>query len=104
MAKICVVGSVNMDVVTYVDHITKRGQTVFGERLAETAGGKGANQAVAVAKQGNGVGFIGSGGSDRHGEMLLEGLGSFQVDTSSMQRLRGVGSGKTSIVVENSGE
>lgn len=104
MAKICVVGSVNMDVVTYVDHIPKPGQTVFGERLVETAGGKGANQAVAVAKQEKDVVFIGSVGSDRHGEMLLEGLENFHVDTSSMQRLKGIDSGKTSIVVENSGE
>lgn len=104
MAKICVVGSVNMDVVTYVDHIPKPGQTVFGERLVETAGGKGANQAVAVAKQEKEVTLIGSVGSDRHGVMLLEGLEKFQVDTSSMQQLKGIDSGKTSIVVENSGE
>jgi len=104
MAKICVVGSVNMDVVTYVDHIPQPGQTVFGERLVETAGGKGANQAVAVAKQEKEVVFIGSVGSDRHGDMLVEGLQNFQVDVSSMQRLEGIDSGKTSIVVENSGE
>src|SRR5699024_5152771 len=104
MAKICVVGSVNMDVVTYVDHIAQPGQTVLGERLVETAGGKGANQAVAVAKQEKEVVFIGSVGSDRHGDMLVEGLQNFQVDVSSMQRLEGIDSGKTSIVVENSGE
>lgn len=104
MAKICVVGSVNMDVVTYVDHIPRPGQTVFGERLVEMAGGKGANQAVAVAKQEKDVALIGTVGSDRHGEMLLEGLENFNVDTTSMKKIQGIDSGKTSIVVENSGE
>lgn len=104
MAKICVVGSVNMDVVTYVDHIPKPGQTVFGERLVEMAGGKGANQAVAVAKQEKEVALIGSVGSDRHGEILLEGLENFNVDTTNIEKLSGIDSGKTSIVVENSGE
>lgn len=104
MAQISVVGSVNMDVVTYVDHIPKPGQTVFGERLVEMAGGKGANQAVAVAKQRKDVVLIGTVGSDRHGKVLLEGLENFQVDTSGIKRVEGIDSGKTSIIVESSGE
>lgn len=93
-----------MDIVTYVDEIPDRGQTVFGEKLVETAGGKGANQAVAVAKQDKEVAFIGCVGDDHHGEMLLNSLRTYKVDTTSMKQLANTDSGKTSIIVENSGE
>lgn len=104
MAKICVVGSVNMDIVTYVNDIPVRGQTVNGKKLVETAGGKGANQAVAVAKQNKDVALIGCIGDDYHGDMLLQRLREYNVDTSKLKQLQDTASGKTSIVVEDSGE
>ena len=104
MAKICVVGSINMDIVTYVDHFPARGETVFGKRVVESAGGKGANQSIAAAKQGKDVALIGSVGTDRYGGMLLEGLEHYEVNTSFMQQLPNVDSGKTSIIVEESAE
>lgn len=50
MGVVCVVGSINTDLVVYVDRLPSRGETVGGVRFSETAGGKGANQAVAAAR------------------------------------------------------
>ena len=49
MKKICVIGSLNMDLVVNVDEMPKKGQTLIGSSFKEVPGGKGANQAVAIA-------------------------------------------------------
>ena len=46
-APVFVVGSINTDLVAYVERLPAPGETLFGERFAQFAGGKGANQAVA---------------------------------------------------------
>nr|WP_262713151.1 PfkB family carbohydrate kinase [Anseongella ginsenosidimutans] len=51
--KILVVGSINMDMVVKTDHIPKPGETVLGGEFFMNPGGKGANQAVAVARLGD---------------------------------------------------
>src|SRR5699024_12033105 len=56
------------------------------------------------SKQGKDVALIGSVGTDRYGGMLLEGLEHYEVNTSFMQQLPNVDSGKTSIIVEESAE
>src|SRR5690625_168536 len=104
MAQICVVGSINMDIVTYVDEFPARGQTVFGEKVVESPGGKGANQSISVAKQGKPVALIGSVGDDRHGDMLINDLKENNVNTSFMKQLSNTDSGKTSIIIEKSAE
>lgn len=104
MAKICVVGSINMDIVTYVDQFPERGQTIFGEKVVESPGGKGANQSISSAKQGKEVALIGCVGDDRHGDMLLNGLKENNVDISFMKQLANTDSGKTSIIIEKSAE
>ena len=48
MKKICVIGSLNMDLVVNVDEMPKKGQTLIGSSFKEVPGGKGANQAVAI--------------------------------------------------------
>lgn len=104
MAKICVVGSINMDIVTYVDTFPERGETVFGEKVVESAGGKGANQSISTAKQGKEVTLIGCVGDDRHGDMLLDGLKKNKVNTDFIKQLTNTDSGKTSIIIEKSAE
>lgn len=68
--KILVIGSLNMDQVTQVDHTPRVGETVMGSGLHLNPGGKGANQAVAMGKLGADVKMIGMVGSDASGSEL----------------------------------
>ena len=81
---IVVVGSVTMDMVTRTPQIPRIGQTVIGTSFSTTPGGKGANQAVAAARLGYPVQFIGMVGDDVYGPQLLENLSAAGVDTSAM--------------------
>lgn len=64
MAKIVVVGSFNADLVTDLARLPHAGETVFGHRFGIVAGGKGSNQAVAMARLGAQVTFVGCIGQD----------------------------------------
>jgi ribokinase len=69
MAKIVVVGSFNADLVTDLLRLPQAGETVFGERFGIVAGGKGSNQAVAMARLGAQVTFVGCIGRDALAEI-----------------------------------
>ncbi len=71
MARIVVVGSLNMDLVVRMPVIPKPGETLLGGVFATYPGGKGANQAVAAARLGGDVAMIGRVGADAFGEQLL---------------------------------
>lgn len=62
--RVCVVGSVNMDLTFVVDALPRPGETVLAASLTRTPGGKGANQAVAAARAGAQVQFSGAFGDD----------------------------------------
>lgn len=70
MAKITVVGSLNMDVVATMDRFPAPGETVSGKTVAFYPGGKGANQCVAVARLGGDVEMCGMLGQDANGDIL----------------------------------
>ena len=74
MKKICVIGSLNMDLVVKVDTRPKGGQTLIGSDFKEVPGGKGANQAVAMARLGGSVNMIGKVGNDGFGQTLMNAL------------------------------
>ena len=78
---VLVVGSVNADLVIGVDRRPAAGETVLGSDLATYPGGKGANQAVAAARLGARVAFIGRIGSDSFGRFQRAGLDEAGVDT-----------------------
>lgn len=82
MADIIVIGSLNADLVVKSPRFPQSGETISGEDLQIIPGGKGANQAVAAARQGVGVAMVGRVGSDSFGPFLLENLKSNQVNTS----------------------
>jgi ribokinase len=103
MKPIVVVGSINADLVVHTKLIPKRGQTVQGSSFRVFPGGKGANQAVAIAKLGYPVVLIGKVGSDRHGDDLLANLKSAGVDCHAVER-SAESSGVALIVTEESGE
>jgi ribokinase len=79
MMKVLVFGSLNIDLVFSVDHIVQGGETISSSALERSAGGKGANQASALAKAGMEVYMAGKIGRD--GAFLLDLLRSYGVDT-----------------------
>jgi len=84
MKKIVVVGSSNMDVVIQVPHIPVPGETILAQEVSLFTGGKGANQAAAVAKLGGNISMIGCVGNDDHGRALLAQLKAYGVDTHAI--------------------
>lgn len=97
--KIVVIGSLNMDVVFKAERAPKRGETVLGEEVHFIPGGKGANQAVALARLGAETTLIGAVGSDAFGVELMEALQRDGVNTSSVKRLTSVATGVASILL-----
>jgi ribokinase len=77
---VLVVGSLNADLVVRAPHFPQPGETISGDDLHIIPGGKGANQAVAAARQGARVAMLGRMGSDSFGPFLLESLKSNSVD------------------------
>ncbi len=72
--RIAVVGSVNLDLVARCERLPRVGETVSGATFARVPGGKGANQAVACARLGADVTFLGAVGRDEFAGQALEGL------------------------------
>lgn len=68
--KILVIGSINMDLVTYMPHLPKEGETLLGTSFMQNPGGKGANQACAAGLLGADVTFLGAVGKDEHADSL----------------------------------
>lgn len=89
MKNICVIGSLNMDLVVNVDTMPKPGQTIIGSNFKEVSGGKGANQAVAMARLNGNVSMIGKVGEDGFGQTLINSLKNDKVDTTYIQTAKG---------------
>ncbi|WP_411114141.1 ribokinase [Streptomyces sp. 029-5] len=102
MSGIVVLGSANMDLVVYVAHAPKRGETVTGREFRTIPGGKGANQAVAAARLGGQVAMIGAVGADEYGELLRHTLEASGIDTDLLRTDEGA-SGTAHIVVDDQG-
>jgi ribokinase len=104
MKPIVVVGSINMDLVAHTAHIPKPGETVIGSSFQIHSGGKGANQAVAIARMDYPCTLLGKVGHDVFGSTLLESLQRDGVDTSHIETVKNVASGTAIIAVEDNGE
>lgn len=103
MSIITILGSINMDLVTQVDHIPKVGETILGTNFKQIPGGKGANQAVAAARLGANVQMIGKVGNDTNGELLKTELKSNHVGTKHINNTSQDTTGIALITVEKSG-
>ncbi|SDL76959.1 ribokinase [Romboutsia lituseburensis] len=103
MEKICVIGSLNMDLVVNVCEMPKKGQTLIGSKFREIPGGKGGNQAVAASRLGGDVCMIGKVGNDGFGESLLKQLKADNVNTKYVQVEEGP-SGVALITVDENAE
>ena len=83
---VVVVGSTNFDLVAKADRLPKEGESMLVHNLRFFPGGKGANQAVAVARLGARATFIGAVGQDMIGNFLLQGLRDNRIDTAWVHR------------------
>ncbi len=97
-------GGINMDLVTFADRLPADGETVVGSRFVTYAGGKGANQAVAVARMGGRSVMVGQVGDDMFGAQLIELLQSAGVETDAVGVTPGVSSGIAVISVGEGGQ
>jgi ribokinase len=100
---IVVFGSLNVDVMIAVQHLPLPGETVLGPGYELTAGGKGANQALAAARAGAKVTMIGSIGTDPLAETAIADLRAAGVDLSHLAKV-GDPTGLASICVDAAGE
>lgn len=99
MAKIVVIGSCNIDLTVECDRWAKPGETIFGNRLNISPGGKGANQAVAAARLGAEVVMVGCVGDDVYGKLMLEALAANNIKTDYVQVLAGEHTGTAHITI-----
>ncbi len=104
MSDILVVGSINADLVVRTPRFPKPGETISGEDLQTIPGGKGANQAVAAARQGVSVAMVGRVGNDNFGPELINNLKQNGVDTSGVQVDSRSATGTAIIVVDANGQ
>ena len=88
-----VVGSANLDLVARVDRLPRPGETVTDAAFSRVPGGKGANQAVAAARLGADVRFLGAVGEDEFADEALAGLHEAGVDLDVARR------GKTGVAL-----
>ena len=98
MKKIYVAGSINMDLVIKTDIFPDNGMTVMGSGFMTNPGGKGANQAVAIAKADGIVKMIGAVG-DAFGNELIETLNNYKVNTDLIKQYKDISSGIAVIVI-----
>jgi ribokinase len=101
---VVVFGSINMDVVVQVPRLPVAGETLIGQNFFTAFGGKGANQAVAVARLGVPVRMVGQVGNDDFGQTLRMGLQAVGVNVDQVTVNPDIHSGIASIVVGETGE
>jgi ribokinase len=104
LPSIVVVGSANIDLMLSVPRLPRPGETVSGRDFITAPGGKGANQAVAAARQGAAVAFVGCVGDDANGAQLTDALTASGVDIEHLHRTPGTTTGVALILSDSSGE
>ncbi len=103
VTRVCVVGSVNVDQFFRVTALPQAGETVLGSAVTTEPGGKGGNQAVAAARAGAHVQFVGAVGTDPAGAELRAHLSANGVGLDGLEELP-VASGSAVILVDDHGE
>jgi ribokinase len=102
--RIVVVGSANVDLITFNDTFPRPGETIFGKRFEMGFGGKGANQAVAARRCGASVSMVAKVGSDLFGPATIKNFESHGIDASHVLVAEGISSGVAPVFVEPSGQ
>jgi ribokinase len=104
MKSILVFGSINMDLVTRTPRLPVAGETLQGHEFFTVPGGKGANQAVAVARLGIPTQMVGRVGNDEFGRQLLAGLQATGMQLDGILQDKTTRSGIAVITVDDAGE
>jgi len=99
-----IVGSLHYDIMVEADHLPRRDETAVGSRWYPKFGGKGGNQAVAVARAGGHARMLGAVGDDDFGRFLRDRLAAAGVDAALVETLPGAGSGMSVAIVDAAGE
>ena len=102
--RIAVVGSANVDMITFAERFPNAGETIFGQRFDLGFGGKGANQAVAARLCGADVFMVARVGSDLFGPATIENFKRLGIDTTHVRQVEGLSSGVAPIFVEPNGQ
>ena len=100
--KAAVVGSINMDLILSAERIPETGENLLGTSYGYANGGKGANQATALARLGSSVKMIGKVADDANGNKLLENLKNNNIDTSGVAT-DGSSTGLAAILIDGEG-
>ena len=102
--RIAVIGSANIDMITFSDRFPKAGETIFGQKFDLGFGGKGANQAVASRFCGADVFMVARVGDDLFGPATIQNFQKLGIDATHVKQVEGVSSGVAPIFVEPSGQ
>ena len=103
MVTVCVVGSLNMDLVVKAPRLPRVGETVSGGTFGAYPGGKGANQAVAASRLGAQVAMVGAVGGDDFGRRLRDGLRQDDIDITHVRTEPAAATGVALITVDAEG-
>ena len=103
MNKVCVIGSMNMDLVVKVNDIPRVGETILSKSVEKIAGGKGANQAVAAKRCGAQVAMIAKIGKDENGQILKGILEEDNIDVKYVFEDKKEATGMAIIMVNENG-
>lgn len=103
-AGVCVVGSINLDLVVRTERHPRPGETLLGSDYHEHAGGKGLNQAVAAARSGASTQLVAAVGTDDAGARLLAIASADGIDTDSIVSADHSPTGRAVIVVDDAAE
>lgn len=103
-AVVTVVGSLNVDLIVDVQRLPRAGETVAASQLTRRFGGKGANQALAAARQGARVTMVGCVGDDAEGRTYMDQLRREGITISTMKTARGTSTGTAFIAVDADAE
>src|ERR1700728_3846724 len=91
--RIAVIGSANVNLVTFTDRFPKPGETIFGQKFDLGFGGKGANQATASKLCGADVFMVARGGRDFFGPAVIENFKKLGIDVANVKQVEGASSG-----------
>ncbi|KYG26692.1 ribokinase [Alkalihalobacillus trypoxylicola] len=99
MKHIVIIGSSSMDFVVSADKRPEKGETIIGNQFVSMPGGKGANQAVAAARLGSKVTMLGSVGTDRYADEILNNFKKNNVSTEHLRIIPDVSTGTAHITI-----